>query len=126
MREAIKLFKYNGMRGILRGFSLIINRYLKDLDLVSLRVEAVVPIPLHPKRLKERGFNQAEDLAVVIARHLEVEVGRDYLVRTKHTLPQTRLKKKDREKNIKGAFVVRKKIKRKRILLTLARTPEII
>jgi len=119
--EAIKLFKYNRKRGIIRGFIRIIESYLTRFDLKSLGLEVVVPIPLHFKRLRERGFNQAEDLANVVGNCLNLSVWNNYLTRVRYTRPQTNLKKQERRKNLKNAFSLRKKGKNKgkgkRILL---------
>jgi len=116
MAEAIRLFKYKSMRGISRGFNFILDSYFKKVDFISLGIELVVPVPLHPKRKRERGFNQAEDIARIVARHLKVKVG-NYLARVRYTLPQTNLDKQDRRKNLTDAFVLRKKIEGKTVLL---------
>jgi len=67
---------------------------------------ALVPIPLHPQRFRWRGFNQAELLGQLITRNLGLKFLPEVLVRTKKTLPQADLAKKDRQKNIKNAFSV--------------------
>ncbi len=66
--------------------------------------ELVLPVPLHPKRLKERGFNQSGLLAGELARKIGVPVSFDVIVRKNRTLPQTRLNRKERLKNVRGAF----------------------
>ena len=62
--------------------------------------DAVVPVPLHPSRRRERGFNQAEDLA----NHIGLPVVRA-LKRTRHTATQTVLPAAERQANVAGAFV---------------------
>ena len=66
----------------------------------------MMPVPLHPKRLRERGFNQSLVLAKVISPALEVSLDFLSLRRVKYTLPQTGLKRDERRKNVKGAFGV--------------------
>ncbi len=66
----------------------------------------VVPVPLHPQRLRERGFNQAELLAEVVARELKLEFAPGMLARSKHTSSQTRLSREKRQLNLRGAFVL--------------------
>jgi ComF family protein len=66
----------------------------------------LVPIPLHPVRLKWRGFNQAELLGKMIAKNLDLPFWPDLLTRVKLTRPQIELNKEERETNIKGAFSV--------------------
>lgn len=63
-----------------------------------------VPVPLHPKRKRWRGFNQAELLGRMICKNLGLTFWPDLLLRTKNTKPQTQLDEKERKKNIRGAF----------------------
>ena len=74
-----------------------------DIDLP----EALVPVPLHAKRLRERGFDQALELAKQIARQKGLSLRADLLVRTRHTSAQTYLDGSQRRKNCRGAFAVR-------------------
>lgn len=64
----------------------------------------LVPIPLHPQRLRWRGFNQSALLGRLIAENLRLPFWPDLLVRVKNTRPQVELDKKDRRNNIGGAF----------------------
>lgn len=64
----------------------------------------LVPVPLHPRRFRWRGFNQAELLGKMIADNLEICFMPDLLKRIKRTKPQTELKKKKRLENVKNAF----------------------
>jgi ComF family protein len=68
----------------------------KDADLLA-------PVPLHPKRLKQRGFNQAWLLAQAFP---GATCAREAVVRTRHTVPQVGLNPKERLDNVKGAFAV--------------------
>lgn len=63
-----------------------------------------IPVPLHKKRLYERGFNQAEILAKHLARIVRVPISNNLLIREKNTLSQQKLSKINRAKNVKGAF----------------------
>jgi ComF family protein len=65
-----------------------------------------VPIPLHPSRLRWRGFNQSELLGKMIAKNLGLNFMPDLLVRVKNTKPQMELSEKQRQENILGAFSV--------------------
>lgn len=67
----------------------------------------LVPVPLHIKKLKERGYNQSEELANALAKILKIPVIPDVLIKTKTTKPQMELKKAEREKNLSGAFTVK-------------------
>lgn len=63
----------------------------------------IVPVPLHPKRLKERGFNQAEVIAKLVARYWKQDT-RNLLVKTRDTGHQVGRTREDRIENINGAF----------------------
>jgi ComF family protein len=75
-----------------------------------LTSEAVlVPVPLHPRRRRERGFNQSELLAKALARRHHLAVAPDAVVRRKETAPQTGLSAAARRSNVAGAFAVRRR-----------------
>jgi ComF family protein len=78
-----------------------------------------MPVPLHPKRLRERGFNQSLLLARHVAGRLQSELDFLSLRRVRYTLPQTGLGKDERRKNVRGAFELREPemVKGKTILL---------
>ncbi|MBE0478632.1 ComF family protein [Candidatus Aerophobetes bacterium] len=109
MAEAIKLFKYTGKRGIMRGFIYVVKTCIEHFNLSFLGLEAIVPVPLHPRKQRERGYNQAEDIARMVGRYLNLPVWNSYLVRVRYTKPQTSLSKNERRENMKGAFSVPKR-----------------
>jgi ComF family protein len=65
-----------------------------------------VPVPLHSRRKRWRGFNQAELLGKMIAANLGLTFEPNLLIRTKNTKPQTQLKDKESKRNILGAFKI--------------------
>lgn len=67
--------------------------------------EAIVPIPLHRKRITQRGFNQATEIARVLHRQLGIPINHTLLERVKNTVPQTGLNRKMRQQNMIKAFV---------------------
>ena len=69
-------------------------------------VDCVVPVPLHPKKEKKRGFNQSEVLAEGIASVLDIPVAKHLLVRNQYTETQTRKGNYDRWMNVKDVFDV--------------------
>ena len=69
--------------------------------------EAIVPVPLHVSRLRERGFNQAHELARPLARHLGIPLRPGWLERTRRTDAQSDLDAEGRAGNVRGAFVAR-------------------
>ncbi len=70
----------------------------------SPRPACLIPIPLHPRRLRARGFNQAHELAHALSRLLSIPVCSHYLSRTVNTSPQSSLPLKQRAKNVRQAF----------------------
>ena len=66
--------------------------------------ELIIPVPLHPVRLKERGFNQALEIAKPIGRHFKIPVEVRTCVRIKHTKPQSSLSASTRKNNVINAF----------------------
>ncbi len=79
----------------------------------------LVPVPLQKKKLKSRGYNQAEVLANELSRALQVPVAAHNLVKIKETLPQMKLSAKKRQENLQGAFLVKnpKELEGKKIFL---------
>jgi ComF family protein len=63
-----------------------------------------MPMPLHPGRLKERGFNQSLEIAKKISRWLDIPLSADVCQRTRDTPTQAGLKWKERRRNVRGAF----------------------
>jgi ComF family protein len=64
----------------------------------------IVPMPLHPSRLVERGFNQSREIARVVARRLDLRLAESALRRTRATVPQVGLARHERAGNLRGAF----------------------
>jgi ComF family protein len=67
-------------------------------------LDMIVPVPLAPQRLAQRGYNQTEMLAVGLGNRLSLPVAQDGLKRQHETLPQVGLNPKQRRKNMRGAF----------------------
>lgn len=67
----------------------------------------LVPVPLDKKKLKNRGYNQSEELAKELSEIIKIPVLTDILIKIKQTKPQMELSKEEREKNLKGAFAVK-------------------
>lgn len=78
--------------------------FMKTLE----KTPILVPIPLHKSRLKSRGYNQAEILAIGLSKKLNLQVY-SLLKRVKQTHSQVGLAQKERQKNVKGAFILNTK-----------------
>jgi len=69
--------------------------------------QVLIPVPLHPSRLGERGYNQALEIARVLARELALPIDNHVCERVAATAPQAGLDEHARRRNIRGAFAVR-------------------
>ena len=119
MKEAIHLLKYERKEGIFLEIKKILARFLEQNVLPFSELDVIIPIPLHRKKLKQRGFNQAYLLAHFISRFLKVKLVDRSLLRIRETRPQTKLSKQERAANLKDAFQLRngKSFRGKTILL---------
>ena len=96
----IQACKYGGRLATIRALAALLNRRQPG------HADLIVPMPLSAQRLRERGFNQALELARVATRSMQAPGDAALCVKTRETSPQTRLPWKERRKNIRGAFVV--------------------
>jgi competence protein ComFC len=107
LRDLIHRFKYGGQYYLRRLFSEILLEALRDERIVATPIDALVPVPLHPARRRERGFNQAQALADSVSKKTAIPV-LDCVVRRSYTQSQTRFDRGERMRNLRGAFVLRK------------------
>ena len=119
VKNLIWFLKYHKWQGVMKIIEPIINRYLDVLN-SDFKDFIVIPIPLHPDRLKERGFNQSELIAEIFSRKTKTILERNNLKRIKLTKNQAELKNiEEREENIKNCFKLNnpEKIKNKNIAI---------
>ena len=116
--ESIQRFKYNMETYLTSSLGHLLSSFAKEW-IPDRKDYVIVPVPLHRRRLRERGFNQSLLLARVLASELGNQLDYLSLIRNRYTQAQTGLKKKERRKNVKGAFSVIQPsaIKDKEILL---------
>lgn len=110
----VRNLKYRSVLDLAKPMSKDMLRALEQIQPVG--AEMVVPVPMHPKRLKQRGYNQSELLAKEIAAALEIPC-ENGLVRTRNTLQQARLEGDQRRKNLKDAFAAQPCVSGWRVLL---------
>ena len=103
MQRAIFRFKYGNRKEYAHFFVQSMAR-IGGREVKALHPEALIPVPLHKKRLSERGFNQAELLAKGLSKELGIPVITGLLERKKNTAPQKMLSREARRKNLKKAF----------------------
>lgn len=119
LKKVVSNLKYRDQTFLAKKFARILFDKVKN-EIVDC--DLIIAAPLHLKRLKKRKFNQAGLLAKEISKFSkQSKFIPDFLIRVKNTRPQIELRKKQREKNLKRAFLVNKKyrelVKGKKILL---------
>ncbi|HET7922972.1 MAG TPA: ComF family protein, partial [Gammaproteobacteria bacterium] len=100
----IQRFKFNADLATGRVLGELLARFLAADP--GPRPDCILPVPLHPARLRERGFNQALELARPVARRLGIALAPRLCRRIRHTDMQSRLDAKTRYRNLRGAFEV--------------------
>lgn len=107
----IHAFKY--------GHQLAVGQWLGQrlAERIAPGAELIIPLPLHAERLRERGFNQAMEMAREIEKTAKIPVDRSSLQRTRATPPQAGLDHKERRKNVRGAFECTRDLSGRHVLL---------
>jgi len=118
VKKCVCSFKYGGRPQMARP----LGKLMCDFALSSMadeEIDMIVPVPLHPVKLRERQFNQSELLAAILAEKINKSVVRDRVKRVRYTAPQTELNRDQRARNVRGAFLVGKNadFKEKAVLL---------
>lgn len=118
VQQMIHHLKYRGKKEIGTSLGKYYGRELKKSPLFST-IEMVVPVPLHSKKLKRRGYNQSETFAMGIADAMKVAFPGEVITRTEASETQTRKSRFARWKNVEDVFTVTQpeKLESKHILL---------
>lgn len=116
LRQAILQFKYQNVKALAAPLAELMGEYLR---VHHLHADTLVPVPLHPRRLRERGYNQSSLLAVELGRLTSLPVVEGALLRIKNTPPQTKTKSaEERRLNVSGAFsCLGRRLRGRRVLL---------
>lgn len=117
-RDIIHNIKYKKAQRLAITMGIQIGEQLADSNRFDT-IDLLIPVPLHPRRERQRGYNQSELLCRGIAKTLKKPIVTDVLIRTVDTESQTHKSAEERRENVKGVFQVRKseKIANKHILL---------
>lgn len=110
--------KYDGKKEIGIYLGKLLGNQLMESDLFR-DADLLIPVPLHPAKLKKRGYNQSEIIASGMATVMKAELKADVLFRTIHTSSQTRKSRYERWENVKNIFEVRNResLENKHIIL---------
>jgi ComF family protein len=103
MMDAVHQLKYGGKTDLARSLGSFLASFAVEW-LNTPRGLLMMPVPLHPKKLRKRGFNQSLLLAREVQSRLAVELDFLSFKRIRNTPSQTGLKRNERRKNVRGAF----------------------
>lgn len=105
IRKSLYRFKYAGRAEYARFYAkATVLRHWDEIK--EWNAEAIIPVPLHKKRLRKRGYNQAEELAKSLGEIVGIPVLTNFVIRQKNTLPMKRLQASKRQNNLKKAFLI--------------------
>lgn len=118
VRWSVYQFKYHNRR-IFAEFYAEEWQRLYGSKLKEWEIDVIIPVPLHSRRKRKRGYNQAEVLAKELGKRCGIPVNAKSIARTIYTKPQKELSDKERNKNLKDAFSVTKHWKKTRNVLLI-------
>lgn len=111
--QLVQHYKYGQQLHLGNLFAKLLQHKLSAHKLPDL----IIPMPLHQKRLAERGFNQSLEVAKIVGKALNISLDYTACLRTKYSPPQASLPLRQRATNIKGAFTCTKSLTGLRIAL---------
>jgi competence protein ComFC len=119
LKEIILLCKFHNLPILAEELAKFAHKALEHEDSLWWELQAIVPVPLHPTRERERGYNHAQMIAKKLAEYKGIQLLDKQLVKVKNVPPQMSLAMEDRLRSVKGAFAVKKQeeIKDKVVLL---------
>ena len=103
MKNSLLRYKYYGSREYGKYYAESMCRYV-GRDIKSWKPDVIIPVPLHRRKKRMRGFNQAADLAERIGKILGIPVAEDVIYKSRETRSQKKLDAEERKKNLRNAF----------------------
>ena len=118
-QKLLHAFKYNSKTSLCKTFVPLMIDFIDRYSLPLQKFDLIAPIPLHPVRLRERGYNQSALLSIGLSQHYGTLHSENLLIRQKATRTQTELGAKQRWTNMEGAFRIKNStdVKDKSVLL---------
>ena len=101
VKDAIHNLKYRGLKAAAPELAELLAQYLAEHPMPG---DLLVPVPLHARRLRSRGYNQSALLARELSKKLGLEMDQRLLARTRNTPPQVSASRKERRDNVQGSF----------------------
>jgi ComF family protein len=109
LKELIINFKYEGKRKLKKVLGFFLFLYFQEY-LKNLSISCIIPVPLHEKRRKMRGFNQSQLLAEELHKYINIPLETEYLFRSKNNPPLYTMSATKRKQILKDGFSLKKKI----------------
>ena len=116
VKDAIHQLKYRNQVNLAEPLGKPLGKSLEVAE-VGFKPDCIIPVPLHPGRLKKRGYNQALEISRPLARKMQVPIDTTLLQRTLTTPPQQGLTAAERRSNLRNAFIVTTTTSARNILL---------
>ncbi len=118
IKKSIYNFKYKNKREYAPFY---VDEIIRSLGswIDNIAPDAFIPVPLHPKKQRQRGYNQAELIARELGERLNIPVADDIIFRTKQTVPQKELSDDLRKKNMKKAFKIGENIVKLNVVIVV-------
>ena len=108
LKDIILLIKYRQFKVLGKGLADFVSRSLDQDESFFPGADYLVPVPLHPRKERKRGFNQAREIAFWLGKKHSIPLLDRVLVKTKNNPAQTTLESKQRWMNVKNAYAVKK------------------
>lgn len=116
MRQSLLHYKYYGNREYGEYYAASICRYM-EREIRAWNPDVIIPVPMHARKQRERGFNQAADLASKTGQKLQIPSADGVVIKTRVTKSQKKLNADERRRNLKEAFQVTERLDGLRILV---------
>lgn len=104
-QQLIHHLKYSRRR---KPIGIVLNHYESQIldQLPENEIDLIISIPLHPRKFRERGYNQIDDMSQWLTKKMDSKLGNHLVKRTKYTSSQTKLNAQERMENVRAAFGV--------------------
>ena len=118
IRKLIIQYKFNNKSYLYKTFCEFIVKNKKAFDFIK-SYDIIIPVPIHKKRYRARGYNQSELIAKELAKKMKIKIFTDVLIKTKNNKVQSSLNKEDRKNNVKDVYklINKEKIYNKKVLI---------
>ena len=103
VKEAIHNMKYRGLKAAAPELAELLANYLEEHPMPG---DVLTPVPLHPRRLRSRGYNQSALLAKELSKKLGLDMNQSLLICAKNNQPQVSASREERRENVQGSFRV--------------------